>query len=89
MSGNFDPVPALQAGAQVIALNTQNKDDYVFMMMSYFRAGRPDDPSKTGYIQKPAYLRAFKYEPKPKIYKKISFKMISESKDIKLMLYGS
>jgi len=59
------------------------------MMMSYFRAGRPDDPSKTGYIQKPAYLRAFKYEPKPTFQKKISFRIMSNYYNIRLVLFGT
>ena len=40
MSNNYDPIPSLQIGAQIIALNTQTKDDQVLMLMSYFKAGR-------------------------------------------------
>jgi hypothetical protein len=38
-SGNYNPIPGLQRGAQIIALNTQTKDDYSWLMMSYFTAG--------------------------------------------------
>ena len=89
MSNNYDPIPSLKIGAQIIALNTQTKDDYYFMMMNYFKAGRSEDSSKIGYIQKPAYLRAFKYEPKPNIYKIISFKVITDYLDVKLILLGT
>ena len=39
-SSNYNPVPVLRIGAQIIALNTQTKDDYAWLMMSYFTAGR-------------------------------------------------
>jgi len=40
MSKNYNPIPSLKIGAQIIALNTQTKDDNFFMMMSYYKAGR-------------------------------------------------
>ena len=39
-SGNFDIVPHLRIGAQIIALNTQTKDEFALMQMSYFTAGQ-------------------------------------------------
>ena len=39
-SGNYDIAPHLRIGAQIIALNTQTKDNYALMQMSYFTAGR-------------------------------------------------
>ena len=41
-SSNFSPIPGLQRGAQLIALNTQTKDDFAWLMMSYFCAGTRD-----------------------------------------------
>ena len=38
-SKNYDPIPGLMRGAQLIALNTQTNDDYAWLMMSYFTAG--------------------------------------------------
>lgn len=38
-SSNFDPIPSLLRGAQLIALNTQTKDDFAWMLRSYFTAG--------------------------------------------------
>ena len=59
------------------------------MMMSYFKAGRTEHPSKIGYIQKPAYLRAVKPEPKPNIFKTITCKIIRDYHNIKMVLYGT
>jgi hypothetical protein len=57
-SSNYDPVPLLELGAQIIALNTQTKDNYAWLMMSYFTAGRPMLPGMIGYIPKPMHLRS-------------------------------
>lgn len=47
----------LKVGAQIIALNTQTKDNYAWLMMSYFTAGRDPNPSTLGYVDKPIHLR--------------------------------
>lgn len=39
-SANYNPIHGLQRGAQIIAINTQTKDDYAWLMMSYFTAGK-------------------------------------------------
>jgi len=52
-------VPALKLGAQIIALNTQTKDDYAWLMRSYFTAGRQNMiTEKIGYVEKPLHLRS-------------------------------
>ena len=56
-SGNYNPIPALERGAQMIALNTQTKDNYAWLMMSYFTAGVTQPPEMIGYIAKPIHLR--------------------------------
>ena len=38
-SNNYDPAPMLAVGAQIIALNTQTKDYYAWMLQSYFCGG--------------------------------------------------
>ena len=38
-SDNYNPIPALERGAQIIALNTQTKDDEAWLLKSYFVAG--------------------------------------------------
>lgn len=55
-SANYNPVYSLQAGAQIIAINAQTKDDYAWLIMSYFTAGRRGDPKAFGYVAKPEYL---------------------------------
>jgi hypothetical protein len=57
-SNNYNPVPSLKLGAQIIALNTQTKDDYAWLMKSYFTAGRPHLTDSIGYIEKPLHLRS-------------------------------
>jgi hypothetical protein len=52
-SANYNPIYPLQAGAQIIAINTQTKDDYAWLLMSYFTAGRKGDPKTFGYVEKP------------------------------------
>lgn len=74
-SNNFNPVPCLKIGAQIIALNTQTKDNYAWLMMSYFTAGRQMIPGKLGYIPKPLHLRS--QVLKPAIQKMIQIKIIS------------
>jgi len=59
-SGNYDPVPALSRGAQIIALNAQTKDEYSWMMMSFFTAGSESRQTRMGYIEKPIWLRTEK-----------------------------
>ncbi len=48
----------MKIGAQIIALNTQTKDNYAWLMMSYFTAGRPQIPGTIGFVQKPLHLRS-------------------------------
>ena len=50
----------MAAGAQIIALNTQTKDYYAILMMSYFKSGRETNPANIGYVEKPIHLRADK-----------------------------
>ncbi len=57
LSNNYNPIPMLEAGTQIIALNTQTKDDNVWLLMSYFTTGRDRSPNNIGYVDKPAYLR--------------------------------
>jgi hypothetical protein len=58
LSNNYYPIPMLEAGTQIIALNTQTKDDNVWLLMSYFTTGREMNPRNIGYVDKPAHLRA-------------------------------
>ena len=55
-SSNYDPIPMLKAGAQIIALNTQTKDDYAWMIYGYFCGGRDRTPGSLGYVLKPSKL---------------------------------
>ena len=57
-SGNYDPAPMLKVGAQIIALNTQTKDDYAWMTHGYFCTGRQGGPGDRGYVLKPFRLRS-------------------------------
>lgn len=56
-SGNYDPAAMLEVGAQIIALNTQTKDYYAWMMYGYFCGGRHLSPGLRGYALKPKHLR--------------------------------
>lgn len=47
----------LTVGAQIIALNTQTKDDYAWMMYRYFCAGPAVNLANRGYVLKPERLR--------------------------------
>ncbi len=47
----------LAVGAQIIALNTQTKDDYAWMMYRYFCAGQAVNLANRGYVLKPERLR--------------------------------
>jgi len=51
-------LPVLKLGAQIIALNTQTKDDHAWLMMSYFTAGRAPIAAKIGFVEKPIHLRS-------------------------------
>lgn len=44
-------------GAQIIALNTQTKDDNAWMLYRYFCAGPAVDLKNRGYVLKPEKLR--------------------------------
>jgi hypothetical protein len=48
----------LAVGAQIIALNTQTKDEYAWMMYGYFCGGYSPNPAWRGYVLKPAKLRS-------------------------------
>ena len=85
-SSNYDPVPGLRVGAQIIALNTQTKDNYAWLMMSYFTAGRPPAASQLGYIPKPLHLRSSL--PQPSVRKLISIKVISPE-EVSVRFFGS
>ena len=56
-SGNYDPIPMFKVGAQIIALNTQTKDDYAWITHGYFCTGREGGGGQKGYVLKPARLR--------------------------------
>jgi hypothetical protein len=77
----------LKIGGQIIALNTQTKDSYAWLMMSYFTAGRPMVPGKLGYIPKPLHLRS--NTPKPAIKKLIQIKVISINEKVSVKFYGT
>lgn len=51
----------LNVGAQIIALNTQTKDDYAWMMYGYFCGGNINYFSQVGYVLKPERLRNPQY----------------------------
>lgn len=55
-SKNYDPCPMMAAGAQIVALNTQTKDEYAILMMSYFKSGRGTNPTTLGFVEKPKHL---------------------------------
>jgi hypothetical protein len=86
-SSNYDPVPHLNTGAQIIALNTQTKDEYAWMMMSYFTAGRYDSPDNIGFIQKPIHLRSD--QKHTSIKKTIKIEIMSDIKSIEIKFFGS
>ena len=85
-SSNYDPVPHLKIGAQIIALNTQTKDQFAWMLMSYFKAGRNNNFGSIGYIQKPEHLRTGK--PKIVTKKRIKITIITDDEEVKIEFYG-
>lgn len=46
-----------KVGAQIVALNTQTKDDFAWMTFAYFCGGQASNLSQRGYILKPERLR--------------------------------
>lgn len=87
-SNNYNPVPLLTIGAQIIALNTQTKDNAALMMMSYFTGGREPIPSKIGYIPKPLHLRKGSNPDPPQIPYTFSIRLYSNEK-IAVRLFGT
>jgi hypothetical protein len=85
-SSNYSPIHPLKVGAQIIALNTQTKDDNAWLMMSYFTAGRPLIPSKIGYVLKPEHLRA---NTQQTMHKLINIKIISSIEKVAIKFYGT
>jgi phosphatidylinositol phospholipase C delta len=85
-SSNYNPIHPLTVGAQIIALNTQTKDDYAWLMMSYFTAGRPIVPGKIGYVLKPHHLRT---NIPHNIHKLINIKIISSIEKVSIKFYGT
>jgi hypothetical protein len=77
----------LKLGAQIIALNTQTKDDYAWLMMSYFTSGRAAVPSKMGYIQKPQHLRT--NIVRELVQKIITIKVASSNEKVAMKFYGT
>ncbi len=75
----------MRVGAQIIALNTQTKDHYAWLMMSYFTAGRPLVAGAIGYIPKPLYLRSNQSQ---KIERMISIRIISSNEKVTIKFYG-
>jgi phosphatidylinositol phospholipase C delta len=51
LSGNFSPVPALNAGIQLVALNHQTKDENLELLNCVFR-----EAGDTGFALKPGIL---------------------------------
>ena len=47
----------MAVGAQIIALNTQTKDYYAWLMNAYFCGGHAANNSRRGYVLKPSRLR--------------------------------
>jgi hypothetical protein len=47
----------LAVGAQIIALNTQTKDDNAWMLYRYFCGGPAVNMANRGYVLKPERLR--------------------------------
>jgi hypothetical protein len=50
----------LKIGAQIIAMNTQTKDDFAWMVYAYFCGGISPHFSQRGYVLKPERLRKSK-----------------------------
>lgn len=53
-SSNYDPMPAFNAGSQIIALNFQTTDFPLFLYISKFQK---NGGLQSGYILKPDFLR--------------------------------
>lgn len=85
-SSNYNPVPCLKVGAQIIALNTQTKDEHAWLMMSYFTAGRLAVPAKLGYVEKPLHLRS--NIPKKNIERTITIEVCSKEK-VTIKFFGT
>jgi len=75
-SSNYDPVPAWNSGAQIVALNYQTGSEPTFLY-----DGRFMDNGKSGYILKPMYLRDsksnFNASVKGKVVKTLHIEVIS------------
>lgn len=65
-----------EVGAQIVALNTQNKDSDAWITHGYFSSGRFCSPGMKGYVLKPPHL--LPHYPKPIESKtfKISIKIV-------------
>ena len=86
-SGNYDPIPALSRGAQLIALNTQTRDDYAWLMMSYFTAGKEGNLSRVGYVEKPIWMRSSVVRDNS--LRRVQISVLSEYFDVKFIFFGS
>lgn len=86
-SSNYDPVPFLELGAQIIALNTQTKDHYAWLMMSYFTAGRPMLPGLLGYVPKPIHLRSS--FPRKEAQRTYQVRACSTNEKLAVRFYGT
>lgn len=75
----------MKIGAQIIALNTQTKDNYAWLMMSFFTAGRPMTPGQIGYIPKPLHLRT---NTPQNIEKMINIKIVSSNEKVGIKFFG-
>lgn len=84
-SSNYNPLPPMKIGAQIIALNTQTKDNYAWLMMSYFTAGRPMTPGQIGYIPKPLHLRK---NTAQNVQKMINIKIVSSHEKVSIKFFG-
>ena len=86
-SGNYDPVPGLLRGAQLVCLNTQTRDENAWMLRSYFTANGDQDPTRIGYVVKPSWLRG--EGGRNGNLRRIEISVLSEYFEVKVRLLGS
>jgi hypothetical protein len=86
-SGNYDPIPGLARGAQIIALNTQTKDDSAWLMMSYFTAGCDRELTRKGYVEKPIWMRS--NVKRDSRLRKIEITVLSSIFDVQVRFFGT
>lgn len=78
----------LEVGAQIIALNTQTKDDYAWLLRSYFTAGREImEALNIGYIDKPINLRT--KQSADSIKRVYTIRIISQDNVVSMKFFGT